>query len=309
MTSATSSSPVSTACRSRPIQQPPDRNADTSTWDAAFVGDAPYVNSSNGSLDLNGISNVAEAKRLTNEWLEREGHGVALRRHTSCATGCSVASATGASRSRSSTTSTAIRTPCPTASCRWCLPETDSFSPRTFDPDDEFSNPESPLDRLEWWTNVELDLGDGPQARTGATPTSCRSGPAAAGTNCATSTRPTSNASSTPRSSGTGWGRSRRPQRTPAPWRRRPLRRRRRARRAAPAVLPVLAQGAVRPRPSVVEGAVLPAVQPGLHPGRGVTRTSARSTSRRPRSIERDGAYLLRRACRSPASGARWARA
>ena len=41
------------------------------------------------------------------------------------------------------------------------LPETDSFAPRTFDPNDEFSNPESPLGRLEWWTEVELDLGDG----------------------------------------------------------------------------------------------------------------------------------------------------
>jgi leucyl-tRNA synthetase len=43
------------------------------------------------------------------------------------------------------------------------LPETDSFSPRTFDPDDEFSNPESPLDRLDDWVTIELDLGDGPQ--------------------------------------------------------------------------------------------------------------------------------------------------
>ena len=43
------------------------------------------------------------------------------------------------------------------------LPDTDSFSPRTFDADDEFSNPESPLDRLESWVNVELDLGDGPK--------------------------------------------------------------------------------------------------------------------------------------------------
>ena len=43
------------------------------------------------------------------------------------------------------------------------LPETDSFSPRTFDADDEFSNPESPLDRLTDWIEVELDLGDGPQ--------------------------------------------------------------------------------------------------------------------------------------------------
>ena len=41
------------------------------------------------------------------------------------------------------------------------LPPTDSFSPRTFDPDDAMSNPESPLDRLEWWVDVELDLGDG----------------------------------------------------------------------------------------------------------------------------------------------------
>ncbi len=43
------------------------------------------------------------------------------------------------------------------------LPETDSFSPRTFDADDEFSNPESPLDRLTDWIEVELDLGDGLQ--------------------------------------------------------------------------------------------------------------------------------------------------
>jgi leucyl-tRNA synthetase len=47
------------------------------------------------------------------------------------------------------------------------LPETESFSPRTFDADDEFSDPESPLDRLGDWVEVELDLyperGDGPQ--------------------------------------------------------------------------------------------------------------------------------------------------
>ncbi len=46
------------------------------------------------------------------------------------------------------------------------LPETDQFSPRTFDADDEFSNPESPLDRLQDWVNVELDLGDGRGVQT-----------------------------------------------------------------------------------------------------------------------------------------------
>jgi leucyl-tRNA synthetase len=43
------------------------------------------------------------------------------------------------------------------------LPETDSFSPRTFDPDDANSDPESPLDRLDEWVHVELDLGYGPK--------------------------------------------------------------------------------------------------------------------------------------------------
>jgi leucyl-tRNA synthetase len=43
------------------------------------------------------------------------------------------------------------------------LPDTDQFSPRTFDPDDAMSNPESPLDRLGDWVWVEADLGDGPR--------------------------------------------------------------------------------------------------------------------------------------------------
>ena len=43
------------------------------------------------------------------------------------------------------------------------LPETDSFSPRTFDPDDEHSEPESPLDRLTEWVEVRMDIGDGEQ--------------------------------------------------------------------------------------------------------------------------------------------------
>ena len=41
------------------------------------------------------------------------------------------------------------------------LPDTDQFSPRTFDAGDEFSNPESPLDRLGDWVSVQLDLGEG----------------------------------------------------------------------------------------------------------------------------------------------------
>jgi leucyl-tRNA synthetase len=46
------------------------------------------------------------------------------------------------------------------------LPEVDDFSPRTFDPDDAATEPETPLSRNVEWVNVELDLGDGRGRRT-----------------------------------------------------------------------------------------------------------------------------------------------
>ena len=140
---------------------------DTATWPEAFVGDAPYVNSANDTsdlpLDLNGLANIAEAKRRTNEWLTNHGCGEA-------------------------TISYKLRDWLFSRQRYWGepfpivyddhghahtlpdellpleLPPTDSFSPRTFDADDAMSNPESPLDRLDWWTTVELDLGDGPKS-------------------------------------------------------------------------------------------------------------------------------------------------
>jgi leucyl-tRNA synthetase len=42
----------------------------------------------------------------------------------------------------------------------------DDFSPRTFDPEDADSNPETPLSRRRDWVEVELDLGDGPKRYT-----------------------------------------------------------------------------------------------------------------------------------------------
>ncbi|MFD0704808.1 leucine--tRNA ligase [Alloscardovia venturai] len=44
------------------------------------------------------------------------------------------------------------------------LPEVPDYKPRTFDPDDNESMPETPLSRNEDWVNVTLDLGDGPRA-------------------------------------------------------------------------------------------------------------------------------------------------
>ena len=91
--------------------QPPDG------WEGdAYLGDGPAINSANDSLDLNGLG-VADAKAAMIAWLETNGHG-GPRRPTACATGCSAASATGASRSPSSTT----RPACPSACRSRCCP-------------------------------------------------------------------------------------------------------------------------------------------------------------------------------------------
>ena len=135
---------------------------DTSTWPQAFVGDAPYVNSERDGLELDGLADIAAAKAATIDWLVSTDTGRA-------------------------TTTYKLRDWLFSRQRYWgepfpivyddhdlphalpddqlplVLPDTDSFSPRTFDPDDELSNPESPLDRLDWWTTVELDLGDGPK--------------------------------------------------------------------------------------------------------------------------------------------------
>ena len=130
------------------------------------------------------------------------------------------------------------------------------------------------------------------RSRTAARRTRCRSGPARAGTSCATWTRPTRSVRR-PRGRAVLDGPAgRRPHR-----RRRPVRRRRRARGAAPAVRPVLAQGAVRPGPRVEQRAVPPAVQPGDDPGVRLHRRARRL--RRGRDVVHgdivDGAVVLLR--------------
>ena len=135
---------------------------DTTTWPQAFVGDAPYVNSANATLDLNGLTNIADGKRRTIDWLvERQfGEGTVnyklrdwlfSRQRYWGEPFPIVYDADGRAHTL------------PDSMLPLELPPTDSFSPRTFDADDAQSNPESPLDRLDWWANVELDLGDGPK--------------------------------------------------------------------------------------------------------------------------------------------------
>jgi len=153
------------------IQRPPtswfeaqdtEPTLDTSQWPVAYIGDAPYVQSSNDTLDLDGIASTAEGIERINAWLEANDAGVATvnyklrdwlfsRQRYWGEPFPVVYDADGRPHLL------------PDDMLPVLLPETDSFSPRTFDADDEFSDPESPLDRLGDWVAVELDLGDGVQ--------------------------------------------------------------------------------------------------------------------------------------------------
>ncbi|MFI7661936.1 leucine--tRNA ligase [Micromonospora parva] len=132
----------------------------------AYTGDGPAINSAapERGLDLNGLG-VADAKAAIIAWLEANGHG------------------TGAvtyrlrdwlfSRQRYwgepfpivyDESGAAIALPEEMLPIE--LPEVDDFSPKTFDPNDADSNPETPLSRRRDWVEVELDLGDGPKRYT-----------------------------------------------------------------------------------------------------------------------------------------------
>ncbi|GAA3336627.1 leucine--tRNA ligase [Amorphoplanes nipponensis] len=134
-------------------------------FEGAFTGDAPAINSD----WLNGMG-VADAKAAMIAWLEEHGHG------------------------RGATTfrlrdwlfsrqrywgepfpivydETGLPVGLPDEMLPVVLPDTDDFSPRTFDADDEHSEPETPLSRKKDWVTVELDLGDGPKTYTRETNT------------------------------------------------------------------------------------------------------------------------------------------
>jgi leucyl-tRNA synthetase len=156
------------------IQQPPaawfaqhgiEPTLDTGRWPEAYVGEAPFVASANAEVSLDGDRPVAEAVHLIVQWLEAKGAGTGTVQYKLRDWLFSrqrywgepfpvVYDADGRPYGL------------PDEMLPVELPDTDSFSPRTFDPDDEFSNPESPLDRLTAWKSVTLDLGEGRRAYT-----------------------------------------------------------------------------------------------------------------------------------------------
>ncbi|MBO4208992.1 leucine--tRNA ligase [Micromonospora echinofusca] len=132
----------------------------------AYTGDGPAINSAapEHGLDLNGLG-VTDAKARIIAWLEANGHGTGAvtyrlrdwlfsRQRYWGEPFPIVYDADGAAVAL------------PESMLPVALPEVDDFSPKTFDPEDANSDPETPLSRRRDWVEVELDLGDGPKRYT-----------------------------------------------------------------------------------------------------------------------------------------------
>ncbi|MFD9396242.1 leucine--tRNA ligase [Streptomyces sp. NPDC060000] len=145
----------------RCIVEPTDgRGTDTSTWEDAFGSyDAKIINSSNGDISLDGLG-VVDAKARITQWLAREGIGEATvnfrlrdwlfsRQRYWGEPFPIVYDEDGVAHSL------------PESMLPLELPEVEDYSPRTFDPDDANTSPETPLSRNQDWVDVTLDLGDG----------------------------------------------------------------------------------------------------------------------------------------------------
>ncbi|KOT63808.1 MULTISPECIES: leucine--tRNA ligase [Streptomyces] len=152
----------------RCVVEPSDgRGQDPATWDDAFDSyEAKIVNSSGADIagadiSLDGLT-VPEAKVKITEWLSANGIGegtVNFRLRDWLF-----------SRQRYwgepfpiVYDEDGVAHALPESMLPLELPEVDDYSPRTFDPDDADTQPETPLSRNEDWVNVELDLGDGPK--------------------------------------------------------------------------------------------------------------------------------------------------
>jgi len=237
------------------LQPPPDWFADrglpaggpASTWPEAFAGEGSYLDLGVPGLDCAALGKQAGITAAI-VWLEAAGRGRRRRSY----------------RLRDWLFSRQrywgepfpivydeheLPIALPEESLPVTLPEMADFrpQPRTGESD----NPVPPLARAADWSQPELDLGDGPK-------------------------RYRRELNTMPQWAGSCWyylryldgapGRGTRGRRS------RPVRGRRRARRAAPALRPVLAQGAVRPGLPVHQGAVSPPGQPGVHPRRRLSR-------------------------------------
>ena len=132
--------------------------------EAAWTGAGLAINSANADVSLDGLE-VADAKATITQWLASHGLGEAtvnykLRDWLF-------------SRQRYwgepfpiVFDEDGIAHALPESMLPLELPDVPDYSPKTFDPEDNSSEPEAPLARATAWTQVELDLGDGRGVRT-----------------------------------------------------------------------------------------------------------------------------------------------
>jgi leucyl-tRNA synthetase len=145
----------------RCVVEPTDgRGEDPADWDDAFVSyDATLVNSANAEVSLNGLG-VVEAKARITAWLTEKGIGEGTvnfrlrdwlfsRQRYWGEPFPIVYDEDGAMHAL------------PDSMLPVEVPEVEDYSPRTFDPNDANSTPETPLSRNAAWVNTDLDLGDG----------------------------------------------------------------------------------------------------------------------------------------------------
>ncbi|MFB7451681.1 leucine--tRNA ligase [Streptomyces sp. NPDC056194] len=142
------------------VEPSDDRGTDPSTWDDAFSSyEAKLVNSANDEISLDGLG-VVDAKAKITTWLSDRGIGEGTvnfrlrdwlfsRQRYWGEPFPIVYDEDGVAHSL------------PESMLPLELPEVEDYSPRTFDPDDADTQPETPLSRNEDWVNVTLDLGDG----------------------------------------------------------------------------------------------------------------------------------------------------
>ncbi|MEV0036514.1 leucine--tRNA ligase [Streptomyces sp. NPDC050804] len=145
----------------RCVVEPSDgRSTDPAEWDDAFDSyDARVIDSTGVDISLDGLT-VSEAKARITEWLAGRGIGEGTvnfrlrdwlfsRQRYWGEPFPIVYDEQGTAHSL------------PESMLPLELPEVDDYSPRTFDPDDADTRPETPLSRNAEWVDVELDLGRG----------------------------------------------------------------------------------------------------------------------------------------------------
>ncbi|MGW0787297.1 leucine--tRNA ligase [Streptomyces sp. NPDC002911] len=147
------------------VEPSDDRGLNPATWEDAFGSyEAKLVNSANEDISLDGLG-VVEAKAKITEWMQARGVGegtVNFRLRDWLF-----------SRQRYwgepfpiVYDEEGIAHPLPESMLPLELPEVEDYSPRTFDPEDADTQPETPLSRNADWVNVTLDLGDGAGLRS-----------------------------------------------------------------------------------------------------------------------------------------------